>query len=119
VLSASFLSPAEHNFFSVLRTTVSDQAAISVKVGLGDLFDVSSTKPREFRIYRNKIDRKHVDFLLCDPKTVRPLVGIELDDNTKCATQRPPGTGRICGARLPGRKFALGSHPGQGCVFCD
>lgn len=77
VVSQNFLSPAEHNFFSVLRTIVSDQAAISVKVGLGDLFDVKSKDSSEFRIYRNKIDRKHVDFLLCDPKTLRPLVGIE------------------------------------------
>lgn len=34
----------------------------------------------------HKIDRKHVDFLLCDPVTMRPMVGIELDDNSH---QRP------------------------------
>jgi hypothetical protein len=28
----------------------------------------------------NRIDRKPVDFLLCNPKTMRPLLGIELDD---------------------------------------
>lgn len=28
----------------------------------------------------NRIDRKHVDFLLCDRDTLRPLAGIELDD---------------------------------------
>jgi len=28
----------------------------------------------------NRIDRKHVDFLLCDPATMRPLLGVELDD---------------------------------------
>jgi hypothetical protein len=87
-LSSSFLSPAEHNFFSVLRTTVSDQALISVKVGLGDLFEVKSNDPSEFRIYRNKIDRKHVDFLLCDPKTLRPLAGIELDDKSHQRSDR-------------------------------
>jgi hypothetical protein len=88
VLSSSFLSPAEHNFFSVLRTTVSDQALISVKVGLGDLFEVKSKDPSEFRIYRNKVDRKHVDFLLCDPKTLRPLAGIELDDKSHQRSDR-------------------------------
>jgi hypothetical protein len=77
IVNKDFLSPAEHNFFSVLRTTVSNQATISTKVSLGDLFDVSSKDPSEFRIYRKKINRKHVDFLLCDPKTLRPLVGIE------------------------------------------
>jgi len=34
------------------------------------------------RIYTNKIDRKHVDFLLCNPKAVRPFLGIELDDKS-------------------------------------
>jgi hypothetical protein len=88
VLHESFLSPAEHNFFSVLRTTVSDQALINIKVGLGDLFDAKSKDPSEFRIYRNKIDRKHVDFLLCDPKTVCPLLGIELDDKSHQRSDR-------------------------------
>jgi hypothetical protein len=57
-------------------------------VSLGDLFFVSSKDPSEFRIYRNKIDRKHVDFLLCDPKTLRPLVGIELDDKSHQRSDR-------------------------------
>jgi hypothetical protein len=87
-LRKEFLSPAEHNFFSVLKTTVADQALISIKTGLGDLFDAMSKDPSEFRIYRNKIDRKHVDFLLCDPKTVCPLVGIELDDKSHQRSDR-------------------------------
>jgi predicted RNA-binding Zn-ribbon protein involved in translation (DUF1610 family) len=88
VVNKDFLSAAEHNFFSVLRTVVSEQATISIKVGLGDLFDVKSKDPSEFRIHRNKIDRKHVDFLLCDPKTLRPLVGIELDDKSHQSSDR-------------------------------
>jgi len=88
VLSENFLSPAEHNFFRVLKTAVADQALISFKVGLGDLFDVKSKDPSEFRIYRNKIDRKHIDFLLCDPKTVRLLAGIELDDKSHQRSDR-------------------------------
>ena len=32
--------------------------------------------------YWNKINRKHVDFLICDDETLKPLVGIELDDST-------------------------------------
>ena len=87
-LRNDFLSPAEHSFFHVLRTVVADRALISMKVGIGDLFDVKSKDPGEFRIYRNKIDRKHVDFLLCDPKTIRPLVGIELDDKSHQRSDR-------------------------------
>lgn len=59
-----------------------NRAVISSKVGLGDIFWVNLDDKSKFRIYTNKIDRKHVDFLLCDPATMRPLVGIELDDRS-------------------------------------
>jgi len=77
-----FLSPAEHSFYLVLKNIISDQVDICTKVSLSDLFYVSSNDPSKFRTYTNKIDRKHVDFLLCDPKTLKPLVGIELDDKS-------------------------------------
>ncbi len=81
-LRDDFLSPAEHSFFMVLRSAVSDKVLVQTKVNLGDLFYARSSDPSKYRIYTNKIDRKHVDFLLCDPKTVRPLVAIELDDKS-------------------------------------
>src|SRR5687768_4730922 len=83
-----FLSPAEHSFFMVLKSVVSDSALISIKVGLGDLFYANSNDGSKYRIYTNKIDRKHVDFLLCDPKTVRPILGIELDDKSHRRSDR-------------------------------
>lgn len=78
----NFLSAAELNFFHTLRSVVGDQAVICSKVSLGDVFHVTGVDRSKFRAYRNKIDRKHVDFLLCDPGTMRPLVGIELDDRS-------------------------------------
>ena len=77
-----FLSPAEHSFFMVLRSAVPDSALISIKVGLGDLFCAKTSDGSKYRTYTNKIDRKHVNFLLCDRKTVRPIVGIALDDKS-------------------------------------
>ncbi len=81
-LKASLLSPAEHNFFLNLRGAVAERALITPKVGLNDIFWMQLEDKSQFRGYLNKIDRKHVDFLLCDPKTMRPLVGIELDDSS-------------------------------------
>ncbi len=77
-LRDDFLSPAEASFYRVLHGIVTDRLLICPKVGLSDLFFVA--RPNENTAYRNKIDRKHVDFLLCDPKTLKPLLGIELDD---------------------------------------
>lgn len=81
-LRDNFLSPAELSFYGVLRDAVGRRAVISSKVGLGNIFWVKIDDNSKFRIYTNKIDRKHVDFLLCDPVTMRPLVGIELDDRS-------------------------------------
>jgi len=81
-LRDDFLSPAEQSFYLTLRHTVSDWALICPKVSLGDLFFVKSSDPSKYRSYTNRIDRKHVDFLLCDLNTVRPLLGIELDDKS-------------------------------------
>lgn len=83
-----FLSPAEQNFFLVLKTAVNDAALICAKVALGDLFYAKSSDPSKYRTFTNKIDRKHVDFLLCDPKTVKPIVGIELDDRSHQRSDR-------------------------------
>jgi hypothetical protein len=83
-----FLSPAEHSFFMVLKSVVADSALISIKVGLGDLFYTKSSDPSNYRIYTNKIDRKHVDFLLCDPGTAQPVLGVELDDKSHQRSDR-------------------------------
>jgi hypothetical protein len=81
-LRDDFLTPAEHNFYLVLRQAVGDWALICPKVSLSDLFYAQSRDYGQFLTYTNKIDRKHVDFLLCDPQSVRPLLGIELDDKS-------------------------------------
>ncbi|MCX6082271.1 MAG: DUF2726 domain-containing protein [Chloroflexi bacterium] len=77
-----FLSAAELSFYLVLKTTLTDQALICPKVALGDLFYAKTQDHSKFRTYTNKIDRKHVDFLVSDPLTVRPLFGVELDDKS-------------------------------------
>lgn len=55
---------------------------------MADLFFVATGDHRKNRAITNRIDRKHVDFLLCDPKTMRPLVGIELDDKSHERVER-------------------------------
>lgn len=79
-LRDDFLSAAEFSFFKVLAGAVASRAVVCPKVNLADLFYV--TRPNENQAFRNKIDRKHVDFVLCDPKTMRPICGVELDDSS-------------------------------------
>jgi hypothetical protein len=63
-LRDKFLSPAELSFFNVLRPIVGNRAVLLTKVALGDVFWVKKDDPSRYRIYTNKIDRKHVDFLM-------------------------------------------------------
>lgn len=83
-----FLSPAELNFFFNLKAVVGDSAHIFSKVKLGDLFYAKAGDYGKNRCYMNRIDRKHVDFLLCDNKTLEPILGIELDDKTHQRSDR-------------------------------
>ncbi len=90
---------------SVLKSVVNGRVTICVKVGLKDLFYVKNDDSKLHRTYTNKIDRKHVDFLLCHPKTMQPIVGIELDDSSHQRQDRKERDDFVDGvfkaARLP------------------
>jgi uncharacterized protein DUF2726/topoisomerase-like DNA binding C4 zinc finger protein len=77
-----FISPAELNFFFNLKAVVGDSTQIFSKVKLSDLFYAKTGDFGKNRSCTNKIDRKHVDFLLCDSKTLKPILGIELYDRS-------------------------------------
>jgi len=68
-------SRAERSFYQVLRSVVPDHM-IFVKVRLADLV---SLKPRKsVWEHFSPMNRRHVDFVVCDP-TLAPVVAIELD----------------------------------------
>jgi hypothetical protein len=73
-----FLSAAELSFFHVLESVIEDKLIICAKVRLADIFFV--TEPHKNFSYFNRISQRHVDFLLCQPDTLRPVFAIELDD---------------------------------------
>ena len=81
-----FLSAAELSFYRVLAKGLNDSFVICPKVNLADIFFVA--RPNENRSYKNRIDRKHVDFLLCDPTTMKPILGVELDDSSHARRDR-------------------------------
>jgi hypothetical protein len=66
---------AEVSFYRVLANGIGSRAVVLAKVNLADIFFV--VRPNENRAHRNRIDRKHVDFLLCDPATMKPLCAVE------------------------------------------
>jgi hypothetical protein len=75
-LRETFLSTPELALFRVLLTTAGRHYVICPKVALNDIFTI--VRPNENVHYYNKFFRKHVDFLLCEPVTLRPAIGVEL-----------------------------------------
>lgn len=82
-LRDDFLSPHELSFYKTLLLALEGQnVTVFVKVSLGDLFFVKHSDYKEKVRYWNKINRKHVDFLICQSDNIKPLLGIELDDTS-------------------------------------
>lgn len=81
-----FLSATELSFYRVLMLGLDGSHLVCPKVNLADIFFVA--RPNENQSYRNKIDRKHVNFLLCDPTTMKPVIGVELDDSSHARRDR-------------------------------
>jgi hypothetical protein len=86
-INDGFLSRAELSFYGVLTTIVGQNAVICPQAGLGAIFFI----PRNSAHYMSdwaRISQRRIDFLLCQPGTMRPLAGIELDDKSHLREDR-------------------------------
>jgi hypothetical protein len=82
-LRKSLFTPAERAFLPVLERAVPAGVRVFGKVRLEDILGVVRGLDRAGRLAaRNKINRKHVDFLLVHESDLAPLAGIELDDSS-------------------------------------
>jgi hypothetical protein len=81
------LTKAERSLFGVLTEAVNGHYLIFAKVRLADLVWLpKGTESRQSHM--NRIQSKHIDFVLCDRDTIRPLVAIELDDSSHDRSDR-------------------------------
>lgn len=82
----SLLSRGETAFFRPLQVAVAGNFLIMCKVRLADV--VTCPVRRDQRGPFSAISQKHLDFVLCDPKTTRIILAIELDDRSHEAPHR-------------------------------
>ncbi|WP_366924344.1 DUF2726 domain-containing protein [Metallumcola ferriviriculae] len=76
------LSIAEKSFFQVLSTwNVKHNYYIFPKIRIADLLYIQKNTDNR-QTYINKIQSKHIDFVLCDRDTISPIAAIELDDSS-------------------------------------
>ncbi len=94
------LSKAERSFFGVLQQAVGTddedggRYLIFAMVRLADLVYIRKGTEK-WQSWQNKIDRKHIDFVLCDKDTVKPLLAIELDDRSHETQKRQDRDGFV------------------------
>jgi hypothetical protein len=82
-LRKTLFTAAERSFLGVLDRVLPPGVTVFGKVRLADIFGVQSgLDPSTRQSARNRIDRKHVDFLLVRIDDLAPLAGIELDDRS-------------------------------------
>lgn len=75
----SLITKAELRFYRSLQVATRDEWEIFAMVRIADLLKVASgVKSRQS--WQNRINCKHIDFVLCDPETLDVLVCLELDD---------------------------------------
>ena len=79
------VTKSELKFYKSLSKAVQDDFQIFAMVRIADLLRVEKNNKHR-RKWLNKILAKHIDFVLCDPGSLKPLVCIELDD---VSHQRP------------------------------
>ncbi|MCE0498783.1 MAG: DUF2726 domain-containing protein [Methylacidiphilales bacterium] len=88
-LKSSLVTDAERSFLGCLDSVLPPEIRVFAKVRLADLFSVERSSNRTgWRAAFNRIQSKHVDFLLCKSDDLSPLVAIELDDKTHAANDR-------------------------------
>jgi very-short-patch-repair endonuclease len=81
------LTAAERSLFGVLHEAFGAKYFIFAKVRLADLVWLpKGTESRQS--HQNRVQSKHLDFVICDRATVRPLVAIELDDSSHSRADR-------------------------------
>lgn len=85
-LRKPFISAELLKLYHALREMVDGQYVIAVKVPLGEIVTVA--RPNENVQFYNRIFRKNVDFLFCDPKDLHPVLGVQLVRQSESDTIR-------------------------------
>ncbi len=88
-LRKSFLSPAERSFYGVLCSAVAGEYVVLAKVRVADVITPNRTNDRsKWQTAFNRINAKHFDFVLCDPKSMSVERVVELNDKSHRSSKR-------------------------------
>ena len=78
---ASLLTRNEGKLYSSLLRATGNDYQVMAKVRLWDFIWLVN-EPPDRKEHLGRLSCRHVDFLLCEPQTLKPLLAIELDDSS-------------------------------------
>ena len=81
------MSQAESAFFKRLEKVVEDRYYIFPQIHLSALMN-NKTSGRYYKVAFQRINRRSVDYVLCDKATMKPVYAVELDDTTHDTDKR-------------------------------
>jgi len=81
------LSKAERSFYEVLLRSIGNDHVVFAKVRLLDLLWLPKGTANA-QSHRNRVQSKHVDFVLCQRASLTPVLVVELDDASHEAPSR-------------------------------
>lgn len=86
----SVLTPREKTaYYIIFNYCTKNNLALFSKIRLADFITPQNTSyNRDFYLWFNKISAKHVDFLIVQQGSFRPLLAIEIDDTTHYRADR-------------------------------
>ena len=85
----SFLTPAERSFIGVLEQAVGSNRRVFAKVRVADVITPEKGLSRsDWQSAFNRISKKHFDYVLCDPNTLKVREVVELNDSSHKAPDR-------------------------------
>lgn len=75
------LTPNEVHFYHLLQQATNHQFYIMAQVSMGALIDNAGSGDAYWHV-RTQYAMKMIDFVICDKKSLKPLLIVELDDKT-------------------------------------
>lgn len=79
-LKNSIVTNREMQLYKQLQNEIPNRYLICPKVGVKDFIQI--TEKKDYMKHFGRISQKHIDYLICEKETLKPVLGIELDDKS-------------------------------------
>lgn len=87
----SLLNDNHRKYYETLLRVVGDNTKVFPKVRLADIVNPPPSSPHSFRVHWQRVQRRWVDFLLCTPANMAPVLAIRMETRAERKRRREVG----------------------------